>query len=182
MKISKAIIPVAGLGTRFLPATKSQPKEMLPIIDKPVVHFIVEEVVNSGIKDIIFITGRHKRAIEDYFDYSPELELALLRKNKRNILNKIRSIANLANFIYIRQKESKGSGDAILQAEKLVKNEPFAVLFGDDIVLSKKPALLQLIEKFEKYGECIIALCKIPKKDLKNYGVVKGIKIDKNLY
>jgi UTP--glucose-1-phosphate uridylyltransferase len=155
---------------------------MLPIIDKPVVHFIVEEVVNSGIKDIIFITGRHKRAIEDYFDYSPELELALLRKNKRKILNKIRSIANLANFIYIRQKENKGSGDAILQAEKLVKNEPFAVLFGDDIVLSKKPALLQLIEKFEKYEECIIALCKMPKKDLKNYGVVKGIKIDKNLY
>jgi UTP--glucose-1-phosphate uridylyltransferase len=182
MKISKAIIPVAGLGTRFLPATKSQPKEMLPIIDKPVVHFIVEEVVNSGIKDIIFITGRHKRAIEDYFDYSPELELALLRKNKRKILNKIRSIANLANFIYIRQKENKGSGDAILQAEKLVKNEPFAVLFGDDIVLSKKPALLQLIEKFEKYEECIIALCKMPKKGLKNYGVVKGIKIDKNLY
>jgi UTP--glucose-1-phosphate uridylyltransferase len=180
--IKKAIIPVAGLGTRFLPATKSQPKEMLPIIDKPVVHFIVEEAINSGIEDIIFITGRHKRAIEDYFDYTPELENNLFQKNKLDILNKIRSIAHLANFIYVRQKEQKGDGDAILQAECLIKNEPFAVLFGDDIVISKKPALLQLIEVFEKYRDCTIALCEIPKKFLKHYGVVKAVQVGKNIY
>jgi UTP--glucose-1-phosphate uridylyltransferase len=180
--IKKAVIPVAGLGTRFLPATKSQPKEMLPIIDKPVVHFIVEEAINSGIEDIIFITGRHKRAIEDYFDYTPELENNLFQKNKIDILNKIKSIAHLANFIYVRQKEQKGDGDAILQAECLVKNEPFAVLFGDDIVISKKPALLQLTEVFEKYRDCAIALYEVPKKFLKHYGVVKAVKIDKNIY
>jgi UTP--glucose-1-phosphate uridylyltransferase len=180
--VKKAIIPVAGLGTRFLPATKSQPKEMLPIIDKPVVHFIVEEAINSGIEDIIFITGRHKRAIEDYFDYTPELENNLFQKNKIDILNKIKSIAHLANFIYVRQKEQKGDGDAILQAECLVKNEPFAVLFGDDIVISKKPALFQLTEVFEKYRDCTIALYEVPKKFLKHYGVVKAVKIDKNIY
>jgi UTP--glucose-1-phosphate uridylyltransferase len=180
--VKKAVIPVAGLGTRFLPATKSQPKEMLPIIDKPVVHFIVEEAINSGIEDIIFITGRHKRAIEDYFDYTPELENNLFQKNKIDILNKIKSIAHLANFIYVRQKEQKGDGDAILQAECLVKNEPFAVLFGDDIVISKKPALLQLTEVFEKYRDCAIALYEVPKKFLKHYGVVKAVKIDKNIY
>ena len=180
--VKKAVIPVAGLGTRFLPATKSQPKEMLPIIDKPVVHFIVEEAINSGIEDIIFITGRHKRAIEDYFDYTPELENNLFQKNKIDILNKIKSIAHLANFIYVRQKEQKGDGDAILQAECLVKNEPFAVLFGDDIVISKKPALLQLTEVFEKYRDCTIALYEVPKKFLKHYGVVKAVKIDKNIY
>jgi UTP--glucose-1-phosphate uridylyltransferase len=180
--IKKAIIPVAGLGTRFLPATKSQPKEMLPIIDKPVVHFIVEEAINSGIEDIIFITGRHKRAIEDYFDYMPELENNLFQKNKLDILNKIRSIAHLANFIYVRQKEQKGDGDAILQAECLIKDEPFAVLFGDDIVINKKPALLQLIEVFEKYRDCTIALCEIPRKFLKHYGVVKAVQVGKNIY
>ena len=146
--IKKAIIPVAGLGTRFLPATKSQPKEMLPIIDKPVVHFIVEEAINSGIEDIIFITGRHKRAIEDYFDYMPELENNLFQKNKLDILNKIRSIAHLANFIYVRQKEQKGDGDAILQAECLIKDEPFAVLFGDDVVISKKTCLASTNRSF----------------------------------
>jgi UDP-glucose pyrophosphorylase (EC 2.7.7.9) len=175
--IKKAIIPVAGLGTRFLPATKSQPKEMLPIIDKPVVHFIVEEAINSGIEDIIFITGRHKRAIEDYFDYMPELENNLFQKN--NILNKIRSIAHLANFIYVRQKEQKGDGDAILQAECLIKDEPFAVLFEDDVVISKKPALLQLIEVFEKYRDYTIVLCEIPRKFLKHYGVVKAVQVGK---
>jgi UTP--glucose-1-phosphate uridylyltransferase len=180
--IKKAIIPVAGLGTRFLPATKSQPKEMLPIIDKPVVHFIVEEAINSGIEDIIFITGRHKRAIEDYFDYTPELENNLFQKNKIDILNKIKSIAHLANFIYVRQKEQRGDGDAILQAECLVKNEPFAVLFGDDIVISKKPALLQLIEVFEKYRDCTIALREIPRKFLKHYGVVRAVQVGKNIY
>jgi len=180
--IKKAIIPVAGFGTRFLPATKSQPKEMLPVIDKPVLHFIVEEVINSGIKDIIFITGRHKRAIEDYFDYSPELEENLLKNNKVEILNHIRSIAHLANFIYVRQKLPKGNGDAILQAKCLIKNEPFAVLFGDDIVKSKNNILLQLIKTYEKYQDCVIALCETPKKDIKNYGVVKAIKIEKNIY
>lgn len=180
--IKKAIIPVAGLGTRFLPATKSQPKEMLPIIDKPVVHFIVEEAVKSGIEDIIFITGRHKRAIEDYFDYFPELENNLLQKNKKETFQLIRSIAHLANFVYVRQKIPKGDGDALLQAECLINNEPFAVLFGDDIVDSKIPALLQLIKVFEKYQDCVIALQEVPKKDVKHYGIVDAIKIDKNIF
>ncbi len=180
--VKKAIIPVAGLGTRFLPATKAQPKEMLPIIDKPVIHYIVEEAVNSGIETIIFITGRHKRAIEDYFDYSPELENKLLQKNQHHILSKIREICHLANFIYVRQKLPLGDGDAILQAEKLIGDEPVAILFGDDIVDSKIPALLQLIKVYEKYNDCVVALTKVSKKEVSLYGNVEAIKIDKNVY
>jgi UTP--glucose-1-phosphate uridylyltransferase len=180
--IKKAIIPVAGLGTRFLPATKAQPKEMLPIIDKPVIQYIVEEATLSGIENIIFITGRNKRAIEDHFDYIPELENKLFQKNEHEKINQIRSISHLANFIYVRQKLPKGDGDAILQAKHLINNEPFAVLFGDDIVISKKPSIFQLIEVFNKYRDCVIALDEVETKEVSQYGIVKAIKIDRNIY
>jgi len=180
--IKKAIIPVAGLGTRFLPATKAQPKEMLPIIDKPVIQYIVEEATASGIENIIFITGRNKRAIEDHFDYIPELENKLYQKNEHEKINQLRSISHLANFIYVRQKLPKGDGDAILQAKHLIDEEPFAVLFGDDVVISKKPSLFQLIEVFKKYRDCVIALDQIEKRKVNQYGIVKAIRISKNIY
>ncbi|GIW66519.1 MAG: hypothetical protein KatS3mg095_0417 [Candidatus Parcubacteria bacterium] len=150
MKIKKALIPVAGLGTRFLPATKAQPKEMLTIIDKPVIQYVVEEAVNSGITDIIFITGRNKRAIEDHFDYSPEIESRLISKNNHDVFKKIRAISEMANFTYVRQKEPLGDGHALLCAAHLINDEPVAVLFGDDIIDSKDPCLKQMIKIFEK--------------------------------
>ena len=180
--IKKAILPVAGLGTRFLPATKAQPKEMLPIIDKPVIQFLVEEAVNSGVKDIIFVTGRGKRAIEDHFDYAPELENSLLEKNKSDIFKKVREISEMANFFYVRQKMPKGDGDAILCASDFVNNEPVAVLFGDDIIDSKIPCLKQMISVYEKYGDCVVALERVPKKETKHYGVVAAKKISDKVY
>ncbi len=180
--ITKAIIPVAGLGTRFLPATKAQPKEMLPIIDKPVIQYLVEEAVNSGIKNIIFVTGRGKRAIEDHFDYAPELESRLLQKNKKDIFKKVRKISEMANFVYVRQKQPKGDGDALLCAEHLIQNEPVAVLFGDDIVDAETPCLKQMTEVFKKYGDCVVALDEIPKKETKHYGVVEAIKISDRIF
>ena len=149
MKIKKAVIPAAGFGTRFLPATKSMPKEMLPIIDKPVIQFVVEEAISAGIEDIIIITGRGKRAIEDYFDSSPELELHLQKNGKTEILKEIEDISNLADIHYIRQKEPLGLGDAILKAEKHIGNESFAVLLGDDIIVDKN-GILQLMKDHEK--------------------------------
>jgi len=150
--IKKAVIPAAGLGTRFLPATKSMPKEMLPIIDKHVIQYVVEEAIASGIEDILIITGRGKRAIEDYFDASPELEELLLSKNKEDLLKKVKDISSLADIHYVRQKEPKGLGDAVLKAEKHVGDEPFAVLLGDDIIVSEKTAMNQLIEIFGTEG------------------------------
>ncbi|MGC8776069.1 MAG: UTP--glucose-1-phosphate uridylyltransferase GalU [Minisyncoccia bacterium] len=180
--INKVIIPVAGLGTRFLPATKAQPKEMLPIIDKPIIQYLVEEAVASGIKDIIFVTGRGKRAIEDHFDYAPELENRLLLKNKKEIFQEVRKISEMANFVYVRQKIPKGDGDALLCASHLINNKPFAVLFGDDIVDAKNPCLLQMINVFEKYEDCVVALDEVPQKETKHYGIISGIKISENLY
>jgi len=180
--IKKAILPVAGLGTRFLPATKAQPKEMLPLIDKPIIQYLVEEAVNSGIKDIIFVTGRGKRAIEDHFDYAPELENNLLLKNKKEAFQEVRKISEMANFVYVRQKTPRGDGDALLSANYLINNEPFAVLFGDDIVDAKTPCLLQMINVFEKYRDCVIALEEVPLKETKHYGVVKAIKISDDVY
>lgn len=180
--IKKAILPVAGLGTRFLPATKAQPKEMLPIIDKPVIQFLVEEAVNSGVKDIIFVTGRGKRAIEDHFDYAPELENSLLEKNKGDVYRSVRKISEMANFFYVRQKMPKGDGDAVLCAGDLVNNEPVAVLFGDDIIDAKVPCLKQMIKVFEKYGDCVLVLEKVPKNETKHYGVVDAKKISGNVY
>lgn len=181
MRPTKAIITIAGLGTRFLPATKSQPKALLPIVDKPVIHFLVEEIVNSGIRDIIFITGKGKRAIEDYFDYSLELENALHTSGRKDLLQTIREIANLANFTYVRQKEPLGDGDAILCASHLIGDEPVAVLFEDDIIFSKKPCLLQLIEVFEKYQNPVIAVEKINKREAYKYGIIDGINIENNI-
>ena len=180
--IKKAILPVAGLGTRFLPATKAQPKEMLPLIDKPIIQYLVEEAVSSGIKDIIFVTGRGKRAIEDHFDYAPELENNLLLKNKKEAFQEVRKISEMANFVYVRQKTPRGDGDALLSANYLINNEPFAVLFGDDIVDAKTPCLLQMINVFEKYRDCVIALDEVPLKETKHYGVVKAIKISDDVY
>lgn len=173
MRITKAIFPAAGFGTRFLPVTKAQPKEMLPIVDKPVIQYLVEEAVASGIKEIIIITGRGKRAIEDHFDYSFELEHNLVEKGKHSLLKEVQKISQLAKFIYVRQPEPLGDGHAILCAKELLGNEPFAVLFGDDLVDNKIPALKQLINIFEKKKSPVIALEKIDKKDSDKYGIIK---------
>lgn len=177
-KIKKAILPVAGFGTRFLPATKAQPKEMLTLVDKPVIQYLVEEAVASGIEEIIFITGRGKRAIEDHFDHSFELEYNLVEKGKQDLLKEIRKISKLAKFVYVRQPMPLGDGHAILCAKNLIgENEPFAVLFGDDIVDAKIPCLKQLINVFNKYGDPVAALQEVPKKDVVHYGVVSSVEV-----
>lgn len=171
-KITKAVFPAAGFGTRFLPATKSQPKEMLPIVDKPVIQYLVEEAVDSGITEIIIVTGRGKRAIEDHFDSSWELEHNLVEKGKHNLLKDIRKISKLAKFIYVRQSEPKGDGDAILCAKEVVGNEPFVVLFGDDIIAGPKPATKQLLDIFYEKKSSVIALEKVEKEKTHLYGIV----------
>jgi UTP--glucose-1-phosphate uridylyltransferase len=181
-RIKKAVIPAAGLGTRFLPVTKSMPKEMLPIIDKPVIHYVVEEAVASGIEDIIIITGRGKRAIEDYFDESPELEMHLLKNNKKALFEAVRDISSLVDIHYIRQKEPKGLGDAILRAEKHIGDEPFAVLLGDDIIKNEKPCTRQLIDIFEKYRSPVIAVEEVSREKVNSYGIIDGHKIENDLY
>src|SRR3989338_4773356 len=180
--IKKAVIPVGGYGTRFLPATKAQPKEMLPIVDKPVIQYLVEEAAASGIKEIIFVTGKGKRAIEDHFDYAGELEFFLEKRGKKDLAESIRKISSLASFAFVRQKEPLGVGDALLQAKQLTHNEPVAVLFGDDVVYSKTPCLKQLINVFEKYHKSVLALEKIPKKFVHRYGIVGGKKIAARTY
>ncbi|OLO42347.1 UTP--glucose-1-phosphate uridylyltransferase [Alkalihalophilus pseudofirmus] len=172
MKVRKAIIPAAGLGTRFLPATKAQPKEMLPIVDKPTIQYIVEEAIASGIEDIIIVTGRGKRAIEDHFDKSYELEETLASKGKYEILEEIQGISNLANIHYIRQKEPKGLGHAIACASSFVGNEPFAVMLGDDIVESEVPCLKQLINVFNHYSSSVIGVQQVPDQDVSKYGII----------
>ncbi len=175
MKIRKAVFPAAGFGTRFLPVTKSQPKEMLPIVDKPVIQYLVEEAVASGIEEIIIVTGRGKRSIEDHFDYSFELEHTLVEKGKNTLLKEVRRISKLAKFIYVRQPMPLGDGHAILCAKEVVGNEPFAVLFGDDIVDNKVPALKQLIEVYQKTKSSVIALQAVTPSETENYGII-GIK------
>lgn len=170
--IRKAVLPAAGFGTRFLPATKAQPKEMLPIVDKPVIQYLVEEAIASGIEEIIIITGSSKRAIEDHFDYNFELEYVLEKKGKKELLKKVQDVRNLAKFVYVRQPMPRGDGDAILRARDVVGDEPFAVLFGDDIVDHKVPALKQLMNIYEKTGSSVIGLNKVPKEDVNKYGVV----------
>ena len=181
MKIKKAVIPVAGLGTRFLPATKAQPKEMLPLVDKPVIQYIVEEAVAAGIEQIIFVTGRHKRAIEDHFDRNLELERNLEEKGKRELLETVRKISDLADFIYIRQKEPLGLGHAILTAEPAVGDEPFAVLLGDDVMVSETPAIGQLLEVYNRFKCSVIGLQKVPEEDVGKYGIVGGKEVDRNV-
>ncbi|WP_026580835.1 UTP--glucose-1-phosphate uridylyltransferase GalU [Bacillus sp. J33] len=170
--IKKAVIPAAGLGTRFLPATKAQPKEMLPIVDKPAIQYIVEEAIASGIEDIIIITGRNKRAIEDHFDKSVEMELLLQKNGKVKMLEEIREISNLADIHYVRQKEPLGLGHAILCAKKFIGSQPFAVLLGDDIIDAEKPALLQMIEQYNKMGTSILGCDEVPISEVNKYGIV----------
>ena len=180
--IRKAVLPAAGFGTRFLPATKAQPKEMLPIVDKPVIQYLVEEAVNSGIEEIIIITGSSKRAIEDHFDYNFELEYVLEKKKKTELLKKVQKVRDLAKFVYVRQPMPRGDGDAILRARDVVGNEPFAVLFGDDLVDHKVPALKQLMNIYEKTGSSIIGLSKVPKKDVDKYGIINPKSSDGRLH
>lgn len=181
-RIRKAVIPAAGLGTRFLPATKSMPKEMLPIIDTPIIQFVVEEAIAAGIDDIIIITGRGKKAIEDYFDTSPELESHLFKNKKYALLREIKDISTLVDIHYIRQKEPKGLGDAVLKAEKHVGNEPFAVLLGDDIIKAEIPCIKQLTNLFGRYNKSIIAVEEVPKEKVSSYGIIKGREIDEFIY
>ncbi len=182
MKIRKAIIPAAGLGTRFLPATKAMPKEMLPIVDKPVIQYIVEEAVESGIEDIIIVTGKGKRAIEDHFDRAWELEESLKQKGKLEELNEVIKSSQLANIHYIRQKEPKGLGHAIWSARTFIGNEPFAVLLGDNVILAKKPGLQQMMEKYQIYGKSVVGVQSVETKEISRYGIVDGLKIEERLY
>ncbi|MGM0902874.1 MAG: UTP--glucose-1-phosphate uridylyltransferase GalU [Bacillota bacterium] len=181
-KVRKAIIPAAGLGTRFLPATKAMPKEMLPIVDKPTVQYIVEEAVASGIEDIIIVTGKGKRAIEDHFDNAPELEQNLLEKGKLDILDKVRFSSDLANIHYIRQKEPKGLGHAVWSARNFIGNEPFAVLLGDDIVQSNIPCVQQLINQYEETGSSIIGVQQVPNNETHRYGIIDPSNVEGRRY
>jgi UTP--glucose-1-phosphate uridylyltransferase len=182
MRVRKAVFPAAGLGTRFLPATKAMPKEMLPLVDKPMIQYVVEEAKDSGIQDIIMITGRGKRAIEDHFDISVELELALKAKNETLLLEELQRISNLVTFCYIRQKEPLGLGHAVLCAKDAVGQEPFAVLLGDDIIQAQVPCLKQLLSVYNRYHCTIIALEEVKKEEISSYGVIKGRKLEENLY
>ncbi len=182
-KITKAVIPAAGYGTRFLPVTKAMPKEMLPILAKPIIQYVVEEAVSSGIEDIILVTGGNKRAIEDHFDRSPELEDWLKESGKEGQLAEIIRVAHLANFIYIRQKGPYGNATPVLSAKKLVENDPFAVLWGDEIIYAEPPRLKQLIDTFEKYQASIISGVKIEKKeDLAKYGIAEVEHVEGPVY
>ena len=184
MKVRKAVIPAAGLGTRFLPATKAQPKEMLPIVDKPTLQYIIEEAVESGIEEILVITGRNKTSIEDHFDKSVELELELERKGKHELLKIVRDITDMVTIHFIRQKEPKGLGHAIYCAKSYVGNEPFAVMLGDDIVENDggKPCLKQMIEMYDQYKTTILGVQEIPKENTNKYGIVDGSYIEDRIY
>lgn len=172
MVIKKAIIPAAGLGTRFLPATKAMPKEMLPILDKPTIQYIVEEAAKAGIEDIIIVTGKHKRSIEDHFDTQKELETNLYEKGKLELLDKVQYSTNLANIFYVRQKEQKGLGHAIFTAKQFIGNEPFAVLLGDDIVESDTPAIRQLMNQYEQTYKSVIGVQTVPTSETHRYGII----------
>lgn len=180
--IKKAIIPAAGLGTRFLPATKAMPKEMLPILDKPTIQYIVEEAAEAGIEDVIIITGKHKRAIEDHFDNQKELEMNLESKGKFKELEKTQEPTNLVNLFYVRQKEQKGLGDAVLCAKQFIGDEPFAVLLGDDIVKGEVPAIKQLMKKYEETGKSVIGVQEVQPSETHRYGVINPISSNGRLY
>ena len=182
MKIRKAIIPAAGLGTRFLPATKAQPKEMLPIVDKPTIQYIVEEAIEAGIEDILIITGKHKRAIEDHFDKSFELEMALKEKGKIELLELVEDISNLVDIHYIRQKEPKGLGHAIYCARTFIGDEAFAVLLGDDVMVSEEPVIGQMMKVYAEKGTTVLGVQKVPEDNVSRYGIVKYRKQEGSLY
>ena len=175
MKVTKAVIPAAGLGTRVLPATKAQPKEMLVIVDKPSLQYIVEELVESGIKDIIIVTGRNKNSIEDHFDHSYELEDTLKKNNKNTLLEKVEDISSMANICYVRQNHPKGLGHAILKAKSFVGDEPFVIALGDDIVYNDVPVAKQLIDSYSKYGSSIVGCQEVKESDVSKYGIVKPL-------
>jgi len=174
MQVRKAVIPAAGLGTRFLPATKALPKEMIPIVDKPAIQYIIEEIVASGIEDILIITGRGKRAIEDHFDKSLELNHVLREKDRTAMLETLETIEELADIHYLRQKEALGTGHAVLKARYHIGDEPFAVLFGDDLVVSEEPCLAQLLRLYDKYSASILAVQRVPLQEVSEYGIIRG--------
>lgn len=182
MKIKKAIIPAAGLGTRVLPASKALPKEMLPIVDKPAIQYIVEEIVKSGITDILIITNRGKGVIEDHFDHSIELEAMLERRGNTEMLNTLREVANLANIYYIRQKVTKGLGSAVLCAREFVGHEPFAVLYGDDVVIGDTPAIGELCEAYEKYGKSVVGIKEVSDELLVKYSSLEVTPLSDKIY
>jgi len=174
-KIRKAVFPAAGLGTRFLPATKAQPKEMLPLVDKPIIQYVIEEAVASGLTSIIIVTGRGKNAIEDHFDVSYELESLLEERGKTDLLDQVRSISGMINLSYVRQKETLGLGHAVLMAKELVGDEPFAVMLGDDIIDSTVPCMRQMVQVFEQHQGPVIAVHQVPRNEISAYGVIDGI-------
>jgi len=182
VKVRKAIIPAAGLGTRFLPATKAMPKEMLPIVDKPTIQYIVEEAIESGIEDIIIVTGKGKRAIEDHFDNSFELEQNLFAMGKFDLLSEVQKSSKLVDIHYIRQKEARGLGHAVWCARKFIGNEPFAVLLGDDIVQAEKPCLKQLIEQYDTYTSSVIGVQHVPNNEVSRYGIIDGVEITRGCF
>ncbi len=181
-EITKAVFPAAGLGTRFLPATKASPKEMLPLVDKPLIQYVVEEAVASGIQEVVLITGRGKRAIEDHFDVAFELEEDLKAKGKHKLLSEVQRIADLVTFCYIRQKKALGLGHAVLTAKRVVGEDPFAVLLGDDIIDAETPVLKQMINVYRRYPATILAIQKVPKSQTHQYGVIDGKKIEDGIY
>jgi UTP--glucose-1-phosphate uridylyltransferase len=178
MQIRKAVFPAAGLGTRFLPATKAQPKEMLPLVDKPLIQYVIEEAVKSGVKNITIVTGRGKNAIEDHFDVSYELERVLEGRGKTEVLREIRDISNMVSVSYVRQKEAMGLGHAILVAREAIGTEPFAVMLGDDIIDSRVPCMKQMMDLFEKLQASIVAICEVPYEQTSSYGIVRGYPVE----
>jgi UTP--glucose-1-phosphate uridylyltransferase len=174
MKLRRAIFPAAGLGTRFLPATKAQPKEMLPLVDKPIIQYAIEEAIDSGIESLVIITGRGKNAIEDHFDVSYELEKTLEERGKSELLGRVRTVSELAHIAYIRQKEALGLGHAVSMARDLVNDEPFAVLLGDDVITGEVPCIRQMMDIYEKYRVSVVALMEVPEDETSRYGIIKG--------
>ncbi|MFA5070295.1 MAG: UTP--glucose-1-phosphate uridylyltransferase GalU [Patescibacteria group bacterium] len=181
-KITKAVIPAAGLGTRFLPATKAQPKEMLPVVDKPIIQYVVEELAVSGIKDIIIVTGWQKRSIEDHFDYPFELEKRLIESGKKKAAKEMRRIADLANFIYVRQKGTYGNGTPVLNVKHLVGNDPFIVIWGDEFIYANPPRLKQMLAVYNKYKCSVISAIKVRPEEVSKYGIAKVKKVKGNVY
>src|SRR5512134_3449060 len=174
MRIRKAVFPAAGLGTRFLPATKAQPKEMLPLVDKPIIQYVIEEAVAAGLTNIIIVTGRGKNAIEDHFDVSYELESLLEERGKTDLLEQVRTISNMISVSYVRQKETLGLGHAVLMAKDLVGDEPFAVMLGDDIIDAPVPCMRQMVDVFERHDGPVVAVHQVPRSEISAYGVIAG--------
>jgi len=182
MKVKKAVIPAAGFGTRFLPATKVVPKELLPIVDKPTIQYIMEEVVAAGIEEVILITGREKGSIEDHFDTSTELENHLRKKGRKDLLQMVQAISDMVTLVSVRQKEPLGLGHAILCAKKMVGEEPFAVLLGDDLIDAETPCIRQMMDVYQEMGGAVIAIQKVPKTEAHLYGIIKGGRVKDRIY